>query len=183
MTPDLPPRPATTSVQPLHTPPPHPGWDGNPSWPPAPGVAPYQSAIHAPAVMHQQTLAGGDSGIRSDQQPSNAAAITIAWLLAIFTLGYMLPWAIAATRGKANHGAIAALNLLLGWTFVGWIVALVMACASHQVVAGGATFIVAQQFNAPEPIPNGPPPGWYPSPDQAGRQYWDGRTWTGHRAP
>lgn len=56
-------------------------------------------------------------------------------MVAICTLGYMLPWAIAATRGKSNSGAIGLLNLLLGWTLIGWIVALVMACASHQSVA------------------------------------------------
>lgn len=60
---------------------------------------------------------------------------TLAWLIALVTLGYMLPWAIAATRGKSNSGAIGLLNLLLGWTVIGWIVALVMACTKHQAVA------------------------------------------------
>lgn len=59
---------------------------------------------------------------------------TTAWIIAICTLGYMLPWAIAATRGKSNAGAVGWINLLLGWTLVGWIVALVMACTSHQAV-------------------------------------------------
>ena len=56
----------------------------------------------------------------------------VAGALAIVTLGYMLPWAIAATRGKSNAGAIGWINLLLGWTGIGWIVALVMACTAHQ---------------------------------------------------
>lgn len=59
---------------------------------------------------------------------------TTAWIVAICTLGYMLPWAIAATRGKSNTAAIGWLNLLLGWTGVGWLVALVMACTAHQAV-------------------------------------------------
>ena len=58
----------------------------------------------------------------------------LGWVIAILTGGYMLPWAIAATRGKSNTGAIFWLNLLLGWTVVGWIIALVMSCTSHQVV-------------------------------------------------
>lgn len=58
----------------------------------------------------------------------------IAWILTILTAGYMLPWAIAATRGKSNSGAIGWINLLVGWTLVGWIIALVMACSSHQVI-------------------------------------------------
>lgn len=45
----------------------------------------------------------------------------------------MLPWAVAATRGKSNATAVALINLLLGWTLIGWIVALVMACGAHQV--------------------------------------------------
>ena len=57
-----------------------------------------------------------------------------AWLITILTAGYMLPWAIAATRGKSNTGAIFWLNLLLGWTVVGWIIALVMSCTSHHVL-------------------------------------------------
>ena len=60
---------------------------------------------------------------------------TVAWVVAILTLGYMLPWAVAATRGKLNSGAIFWLNLLLGWTVVGWIIALVMSFSSHQAVA------------------------------------------------
>lgn len=60
---------------------------------------------------------------------------TVAWVLAVVTLGYMLPWAIAASRGKSNSGSIGWLNLLLGWTLIGWIIALVMACGKHQAVA------------------------------------------------
>jgi hypothetical protein len=58
----------------------------------------------------------------------------LAWVLTIFTAGYLLPWAIAATRGKSNSGAIGWINLLLGWTLVGWVIALVMACTSHQAL-------------------------------------------------
>ena len=39
----------------------------------------------------------------------------------------MLPWAIAVTRGKANAGAIGILNFFVGWTLIGWVLALVWA--------------------------------------------------------
>lgn len=71
--------------------------------------------------------------IVTDKRGKGGQAL-IAWILAILTAGYMLPWAIAATRGKSNSGAIGWINLLLGWSVIGWIVALVMACGSHQVV-------------------------------------------------
>lgn len=51
------------------------------------------------------------------------------------TVGYMLPWAVPATRGKSNSGAIAPGERALGSTLLGWVVALVMACGSHQVVS------------------------------------------------
>ena len=61
--------------------------------------------------------------------------VAFAWVLTVLTGGYLLPWAIAATRGKSNSGTIALVNLLLGWTVVGWVVALVMACTKHRVIA------------------------------------------------
>lgn len=58
---------------------------------------------------------------------------TISIVVAVLTVGYMLPWMIAALRGRSNHWAVFAVNLLLGWTLIGWVVALVMALTSHQV--------------------------------------------------
>jgi len=38
---------------------------------------------------------------------------------------YFWPTLIARQRNHPNTAAILALNLLLGWTFVGWVIALV----------------------------------------------------------
>jgi hypothetical protein len=38
---------------------------------------------------------------------------------------YFTPGIIAWLRNHHNQGAIAILNLLLGWTFLGWVAALV----------------------------------------------------------
>jgi hypothetical protein len=43
---------------------------------------------------------------------------------------YFLPTIIAAARGKRNALAIAALNFFLGWSFIGWIIALVWALSA-----------------------------------------------------
>lgn len=40
---------------------------------------------------------------------------------------YFLPWLVALGRHKRNTVAIFLLNLLLGWTLIGWVIALVWA--------------------------------------------------------
>lgn len=52
-------------------------------------------------------------------------------LLFIVLLGmYFLPAIIGFAKDKKNAGAILVLNLFLGWTGLGWIVALVWATAN-----------------------------------------------------
>lgn len=46
--------------------------------------------------------------------------------LIIIAVLYFLP--TIAAYDKRNVGAIFALNLFLGWTLVGWVIALVWAC-------------------------------------------------------
>lgn len=58
--------------------------------------------------------------------------VLLAWVIAVLTGFYMLPWAVAVTRSMPNTGSILLINLLLGWTIIGWIVALVMACSQAQ---------------------------------------------------
>lgn len=45
---------------------------------------------------------------------------------------YFLPLLVATTRNHVNMLAISVLNLLLGWTFIGWVVALVWACTAQK---------------------------------------------------
>ena len=52
--------------------------------------------------------------IQTDQRHYGGAALFFAWLLALVTLGYLLPFAIAVSRGRSNVGGIFALNLFLG---------------------------------------------------------------------
>jgi hypothetical protein len=61
----------------------------------------------------------------------------VAVVVALLTAGYMLPWAIAAVR-DVPHWSVFWVNLLLGWTIVGWIVALVMSLrAQRQIIVTG----------------------------------------------
>lgn len=75
----------------------------------------------------------------SPPRRTSTAHLVVAWVVALFTVFYMLPWAVTATRNKSNTRAIALINVFLGWSLIGWVVALVMACSAEsyqpQVVA------------------------------------------------
>jgi len=60
----------------------------------------------------------------------------VAVIVAILTAGYMTPWAIAAVR-DVKHWGVFWVNLLLGWTVIGWIVALVMSLRAQRLVVVG----------------------------------------------
>lgn len=68
-------------------------------------------------------------------------ATLLSMIAAVFTLGYLAPWMVAAARGKSNHMAIFWLNLLLGWTVVGWIVAMVKAAQPHNAVLASRSMV------------------------------------------
>ncbi len=53
-------------------------------------------------------------------------------VLIIVALLYFVPTAVAVVRQKRNAGAIAALNLFLGWVLIGWVVALGWALAYEE---------------------------------------------------
>lgn len=57
----------------------------------------------------------------------------VSIVVAILTVGYMLPWCIAAIR-DVRHWSVFWVNLLLGWTVIGWIIALIMALRSQRLI-------------------------------------------------
>ncbi len=52
-----------------------------------------------------------------------SVGVTLALLITI----YMFPAYLAHSRGHRNSDSIATFNLFLGWTFIGWISALIWA--------------------------------------------------------
>ncbi|WP_338091693.1 superinfection immunity protein [Polynucleobacter yangtzensis] len=60
--------------------------------------------------------------------------LLFAALLTFLSLFYFLPFAIAFNKKRANSGAIFALNLFLGWSLIGWVVALVWAMKEEKVL-------------------------------------------------
>lgn len=57
----------------------------------------------------------------------------VSIIVAILSAGYMAPWAVAAVR-DVRHWSVFWVNLLLGWTIIGWIIALIMALRSQRLV-------------------------------------------------
>lgn len=73
----------------------------------------------------------------------SAGAGIVLLLSALLGLGiYFLPTVVG--RAKRNVGAIFALNLLLGWTLVGWVVALVWAMTHEENVVAVAPVAMGQ---------------------------------------
>jgi hypothetical protein len=103
-----------------------------PGWYPQSGQQRYWdgSAWTEHTAPTQQTLILNNVAAVAPLPQYNTALIVVAWVLAVLTLGYMLPWAVAETRGRPNSLAIGLLNFLVGWTLIGWIAALVMACSA-----------------------------------------------------
>ncbi|MFI4990736.1 MAG: superinfection immunity protein [Solirubrobacterales bacterium] len=53
-------------------------------------------------------------------------------LLVVLAL-YFLPSIVAVARKVTHQGSVIVINVFLGWTFVGWVVALAMACRTSRV--------------------------------------------------
>jgi hypothetical protein len=155
------------------------------TWPQPPprAVQPYAAAGQPPTAPYGPAtglpLGGAFAHTTMAARPVGSVHIAIAWVFAVLTIGYFLPWAIAATRQRSNTLAIALLNFLVGWTFIGWIAALIMSVQSERTQVTNVAYAVAPVVQVG---PQSVPAGWYP--DQLGGQrYWDGQRWTGHTAP
>jgi hypothetical protein len=63
----------------------------------------------------------------------NAFDWFIFWLGGISVLViYMLPTILAITLGRSDSGIVAAVNLFLGWTILGWIVTAIWAALPQE---------------------------------------------------
>lgn len=101
------------------------------------------------------------------------AGIGVVVLVLIGIACYFIPTLVAVLRHVPNIGSVAVVNVFLGWTFIGWVVALAMACRS-----GGHSTVVNVGAPVPAGVPTSPA-GWYPDPQTPGVQrYWNGSTWT-----
>ncbi|MFZ4104844.1 superinfection immunity protein [Flavobacterium sp.] len=70
----------------------------------------------------------------------------------LFMLLYFVPTIIVMIRKTHNIGPVIVINLFLGWTFIGWIVALAMSVSNNRNIKQ-STYI-----NKSNPISDLPPP-------------------------
>lgn len=105
-------------------------------------------------------------------------------VLVIIILGaaaYFFPSIIAGARGVPNFGSVVVVNIFLGWTLIGWVVAMAMAARSTPPVHATTVNV------APSPPPYRPPapprlePTWHPDPSGRFKARWhNGERWTEH---
>jgi len=81
----------------------------------------------------------------------------------LFLIGlYLIPTIVALTRDHHNKGPIIVVNVFLGWTFIGWVVALAMAVGRVEKKASLApTQLANDGWTIPRPAGDAtadPPP-------------------------
>lgn len=89
-------------------------------------------------------LAAADAG---------SAGYGIAVVLLVLAI-YFFPWIVANHRHHHNQAALFCLNLFLGWTLIGWVVALVWALSRPPIVVVQGT-----TGTTPQTEPAAKPPG------------------------
>jgi hypothetical protein len=74
----------------------------------------------------------GTAPMPGDLRVAKGAASTVVVVLLVAfhvaTAGYFVPTWVAMHRRVPNTGSVMAIDVFLGWTIIGWAVALAMAC-------------------------------------------------------
>jgi hypothetical protein len=96
---------------------------------------------------------------------SLVTAVTLGGITVALIGLYLLPVLLAWARHVPDVGAVAVINILLGWTLAGWVVALALALRS--AAQPGPAIQLVQHLP-----PSWPPPGagWAGQPPPPGRQ-------------
>lgn len=99
-----------------------------------PGILKKGAIAHNPVYLTQvqplgvrSVASAGQDGLGSGRRLWDMAALFV--LAAVL---YFAPTIVVAARKKSNGGSVLVVNLFLGWTLVGWVVALAMACGKAE---------------------------------------------------
>lgn len=88
---------------------------------------------------------------------SSIAAVIVLSDIGLASLAlYLLPLLIGWMRRVPDIGSIAAVNLLLGWTLIGWAAALALALRSQRLPAPAPAVQIVQNLPGlpPTPVPS-----------------------------
>ena len=97
---------------------------------------------------------------------------------------YLAPTIVAMIRHAPNTGSIAVINIALGWSLIGWVIALAMAMRSTTAGDTGSVTVIQNASGQPPGLPPAPPyvtwepPRWYGSPDQPELPVTDDPPWS-----
>jgi hypothetical protein len=81
-----------------------------------------------------------------DVAAGGVLSVLILAAIIFSTLLYFVPTVIAFVKNKANKVAILVLNIFLGWSLIGWVVALVWAVSEEP-----KQVVLQQTFMQPMP--------------------------------
>lgn len=69
------------------------------------------------------------------------SAIGAIIVILLIVAAYLAPSVIAVTRDIPNKYSVVVINILLGWTFIGWVVALAMSARDASRVSDAPTSV------------------------------------------
>jgi hypothetical protein len=102
--------------------------------------------------------------------PSDPAGAEVAWALIAAAAVYFAPTLLAVARHRGAAPLTFSVNLLLGWTGVGWLLAWFVAVADRRL-----RIYVTSPATMRAGVPPVQPPSITLAPD--GRHWWDGYGW------
>jgi hypothetical protein len=103
-------------------------------------------------------------------RPSDPAGAEVAWALMAAAAVYFAPTLLAVARHRGAAPLTFSVNLLLGWTGVGWLLAWFVAVADRRL-----RIYVTSPATMRASVPPVQPPSITLAPD--GRHWWDGYVW------
>jgi hypothetical protein len=88
--------------------------------------------IFLAAMIGDFTKNGYDTSVATEGARAVFGGLILAVILAVALAFYLLPTIIAVLRKHQHMPAIVAVNILLGWSFLGWVAALVWALTESR---------------------------------------------------
>lgn len=100
-----------------------------------PRAAEGQSCVTGPAIADVIAGCGACAYDPSAMVVASTLRLHTPSFLLVLAL-YFLPSIVALWRRVINRGSVVVVNFFLGWTLLGWVIALAMACRTRTTRSG-----------------------------------------------